>query len=131
MKKNSLINKGMILFLIGIMLVICSSCEGKRDNTPYISSISINGIAGEVEVLEKDNTPEYVIHIMLPSDTDFKRCIANLELVPDARISMEDPCIVENLGGSLVLNLTIQNRGLTIIDEEESQFYSFQIELQN
>ena len=130
MKKNSLINKGMILFLIGIMLVICSSCGGKRGNTPYISSISINGIAGEVEVLEKGNISEHVIHIMLPSDTDFKRCIANIEMVPDARISMEDPCIVEDIGGSLVLNLTLQNRGLTVLSGDDSQFYSFKIDLQ-
>lgn len=125
-----MIRKGKVLILLCLVLTLLFSCGRSRDGPVYIKSISINGVAAEVETSKKDGKTLYVISVTLPSDTDFKRCMTNIELLPDAKVSMDNPCIVEDMGGSLVLNLTLQNRGLTVLSGDDSQFYSFKIDLQ-
>ncbi len=125
-----MIRKGKALILLCLVLTLLFSCGRSRDGPGYIKSISINGVAAEVETSKKDGKTLYVISVTLPSDTDFKRCMTNIELLPDAKVSMDNPCIVEDMGGSLVLNLTLQNRGLTVLSGDDSQFYSFKIDLQ-
>lgn len=125
-----MIRKGKVLILLCLVLTLLFSCGRSRDGPVYIKSISINGVAAEVETSKKDGKMLYVISVTLPSDTDFKRCMTNIELLPDAKVSMDNPCIVEDMGGSLVLNLTLQNRGLTVLCGDDSQFYSFKIDLQ-
>lgn len=72
-----------------------------------------------------------MIAITLPTDTDFKSCAANVELAPDAALSIDDsPCIVNELGGRLILNLALEERDLVVTSSELSQTYSFQIELE-
>ena len=122
--------KGKTLILLCLVMTLLFSCGRSRDGPVYIKSISINGVAAKVETSKKDEKTLYVISVTLPSDTDFKHCMTNIELVPDASVSMDNPCIVEDMGGSLVLNLTLQNRGLTVLSGEDSQFYSFKIDLQ-
>lgn len=125
-----MIRKGKGLILLCLIMTLLFSCGRSRDGPVYIKSISINGVAAEVETSKKDGKTLYVISVTLPSDTDFKRCMTNIELLPDAKVSMDNPCIVEDMGGSLVLNLTLQNRGLTVLSGDDSQFYSFKIDLQ-
>ena len=125
-----MIRKGKVLILLCLIMTLLFSCDRSRDGPVYINSISINGVAAEVETSKKDGKTLYVISVTLPSDTDFKRCMTNIELLLDAKVSMDNPCIVEDMGGSLVLNLTLQNRGLTVLCGEDSQFYSFKIDLQ-
>ena len=125
-----MVRRGKALILLCVILTLLSSCGRSRDGPVYIKSISINGVAAQVETSEKDGKRLYVIHVTLPSDTDFKRCMTNIELLPDAKVNMNNPCIIEDLGGSLVLNLTLQNRGLSVISGDETQFYSFSIDLQ-
>lgn len=125
-----MIRKGKALILLCLVMTLLFSCGRSRDGPVYIKNISINGVAAEVETSKKDGKTLYVISVTLPSDTDFKRCMTNIELLPDAKVSMDNPCIVEDMGGSLVLNLTLQNRGLTVLSGEDSQFYSFKIDLQ-
>ena len=43
---------------------------------------------------------------------------------------MDSPCIVNELGGRLILNLALENRDLVVTSGELSQTYSFQIELE-
>ena len=71
-----------------------------------------------------------MIAITLPTDTDFKNCAANVELAPDAVLDMDSPCIVNELGGRLILNLALEERDLVVTSGELSQTYSFQIELE-
>lgn len=125
-----MIRKGKVLILLCLIMTLLFSCGRSRDGPVYIKSISINGVAAEIETSKKDGKTLYVISVTLPSDTDFKRCMTNIELLPDAKVSMDNPCIVEDMGGSLVLNLTLQNRGLTVLSGDDSQFYSFKIDLQ-
>ena len=66
----------------------------------------------------------------LPTDTDFTRCAANVELAPDAVLSMDSPCIVNDLGGRPILNLTLAERDLVVTRGELSQTYSFQVGLE-
>ena len=125
-----MVRRGKALILLCVVLTLLSSCGRSRDGPVFIKSISINGVAAQVETTEKDGKRLFVIHVTLPADTDFKRCMTNIELLPDAKVDMNNPCIIEDLGGSLVLNLTLQNRGLSVVSGDESQFYSFSIDLQ-
>ena len=53
-----------------------------------------------------------------------------IELAPDAVLSMDSPCIVNELGGRPILNLTLAERDLVVTCGEQSQTYSFQVGLE-
>lgn len=97
---------------------------------PLIRSFVIGNSTAEIQTRTEDGETRYVIAITLPTDTDFKNCAANVELAPDAVLDMDSPCIVNELGGRLILNLALENRDLVVTSGELSQTYSFQIELE-
>lgn len=97
---------------------------------PLIRSFVIGNSTAEIQTHTEDSETYYVIAITLPTDTDFTRCAANVELAPDAVLDMNSPCIVNDLGGRPVLNLTLPERDLVVTCGEQSQTYSFQIELE-
>ena len=97
---------------------------------PLIRSFVIGNSTAEIQTHTEDGETRYVIAITLPTDTDFSRCAANVELAPDAVLSMDSPCIVNDLGGRPILNLTLPERDLVVTCGELSQTYSFQIELE-
>ena len=97
---------------------------------PLIRSFVIGNSTAEIQTHTEDSETYYVIAITLPSDTDFTRCAANVELAPDAVLDMNSPCIVNDLGGRPILNLTLPERDLVVTCGEQSQTYSFQIELE-
>lgn len=97
---------------------------------PLIRSFVIGNSTAEIQTHTEDSETYYVIAITLPTDTDFTRCAANVELAPDAVLDMNSPCIVNDLGGRPILNLTLPERDLVVTCGEQSQTYSFQIELE-
>lgn len=97
---------------------------------PLIRSFVIGNSTAEIQTHTEDGETRYVIAITLPTDTDFKNCAANVELAPDAVLDMDSPCIVNELGGRLILNLALEERDLVVTSGELSQTYSFQIELE-
>lgn len=97
---------------------------------PLIHSFVIGNSTAEIQTHTEDSETYYVIAITLPTDTDFTRCAANVELAPDAVLDMNSPCIVNDLGGRPILNLTLPERDLVVTCGEQSQTYSFQIELE-
>lgn len=111
-------------------LVGCGKANTANEE-PLIRSFVIGNSTAEIQTHTEDGETRYVIAITLPMDTDFKSCAANVELAPDAVLSIDDsPCIVNELGGRIILNLTLEDRNLVVTSGELSQTYSFQIELE-
>ena len=90
----------------------------------------IGNSTAEIQTHTEDSETYYVIVITLPTDTDFTQCVANVELATDAVLDMNSPCIVNDLGGRPILNLTLEDRELVVTRGEQSQTYSFQVGLE-
>lgn len=122
----------LLLALICAMLCL-SGCGGEAasgDDPLLIRSFVIGSSVGEVETVHEDGETHYFIRITLPDDTDFKRCVANIELAQGASLDMSSPCIVDDLGGRPVLNLTLENRTLVVTHGDNSRTYDFTVELE-
>lgn len=121
------------IVLTVLCILPCLAGCGKANTVneePLIRSFVIGNSTAEIQTHTEDGETHYVIAITLPTDTDFKNCAANVELAPDAVLSMDSPCIVNELGGRLILNLALEERDLVVTSGELSQTYSFQIELE-
>lgn len=121
------------IVLAALCLLPCLAGCGKANavnEKPLIRNFVIGNSTAEIQTRTEDGETRYVIAITLPMDTDFKSCAANVELAPDAVLSMDSPCIVNELGGRLILNLALEERDLVVTSGELSQTYSFQIELE-
>lgn len=121
------------IVLTVLCILPCLAGCGKvnaANEEPLIRGFVIGNSTAEIQTHTEDGETRYVIAITLPTDTDFKNCAANVELAPDAVLSMDSPCIVNELGGRLILNLTLEERDLVVTSGELSQTYSFQIELE-
>lgn len=121
------------IVLTVLCILPCLAGCGKvnaANEEPLIRGFVIGDSTAEIQTHTEDGETRYVIAITLPTDTDFKNCAANVELAPDAVLSMDSPCIVNELGGRLILNLALEERDLVVTSGELSQTYSFQIELE-
>lgn len=121
------------IVLTVLCLLPCLAGCGKANavnEEPLIRNFVIGNSTAEIQTHTEDGETRYVIAITLPTDTDFTRCAANVELAPDAVLDMNSPCIVNDLGGRPILNLTLPERDLVVTCGEQSQTYSFQIELE-
>lgn len=121
------------IVLTVLCLLPCLAGCGKANavnEEPLIRNFVICNSTAEIQAHTEDGETRYVIAITLPTDTDFKNCAANVELAPDAVLDMDSPCIVNELGGRLILNLALEERDLVVTSGELSQTYSFQIELE-
>lgn len=120
--------------LAALCILPCLTGCGKTNaanEEPLIRSFVIGNSTAEIQTHTEAGETRYVIAITLPTDTDFKNCAANVELAPDASLSIDDsPCIVNELGGRFILNLALEDRDLVVTSGELSQTYSFQIELE-
>ena len=120
------------IVLAMLCLLPCLAGCGKANaanEEPLIRSFVIGNSTAEIQPHTEDGETRYVIAIT-PTDTDFTRCAANVELAPDAVLDMNSPCIVNELGGRPILNLTLENRDLVVTRGEQSQTYSFQVGLE-
>ena len=121
------------IVLTVLCILPCLAGCGKvnaANEEPLIRGFVIGNSTAEIQTHTEDGKTRYVIAITLPTDTDFKNCAANVELAPDAVLDMDSPCIVNELGGRLILNLALEERDLVVTSGELSQTYSFQIELE-
>lgn len=121
------------IVLTVLCILPCLAGCGKvnaANEEPLIRGFVIGNSTAEIQTHTENGETRYVIAITLPTDTDFKNCAANVELAPDAVLDMDSPCIVNELGGRLILNLALENRDLVVTSGELSQTYSFQIELE-
>ena len=119
--------------LVMLCLLPCLAGCGKANaanEEPLIRSFVIGNSTAEIQTHTEDGEARYVIDITLPTGTDFKNCAANVELAPDAALDTDSPCIVNELGGRLILNLALEDRDLVVTRGELSQTYSFQVGLE-
>lgn len=126
--------KKLCCAILAVLCILpCLAGCGKvnaANEEPLIRGFVIGNSTAEIQTHTEDGETRYVIAITLPTDTDFKNCAANVELAPDAVLDMDSPCIVNELGGRLILNLALEERDLVVTSGELSQTYSFQIELE-
>lgn len=100
-----------------------------EDDTLAICEIAIGDELGEAKRVVEAGETSYRVFITLPVGTDFKNCVANIELPAESEISGESPCLKTDLGGRPVLDLTLENRDLIIENGGETRAYGFEIEL--
>ena len=120
--------------ILAVLCILpCLAGCGKANTAneePLIRSFVIGNSTAEIQTRTTDDETRYVIVITLPTDTDFTQCVANVELATDAVLDMNSPCIVNDLGGRPILNLTLEDRELVVTRGEQSQTYSFQVGLE-
>ena len=100
------------------------------DDKLDIVSFTLGEYTGTVVAETENGETHYVICITLPADFDFKRAVANIELAEGASIDTSSPCIVDDMGGRPVLNLTLDPRTLITLNGGARQEYEFKIELE-
>ena len=98
--------------------------------SPDILSFALGEHMGTVDTETENGETRYIIRLTLPSDFDFKRAVANIELAEGAGIDTSSPCIVDDMGGRPVLNLTLEPRSLITLNGGARQEYEFKIELE-
>lgn len=128
MHKSIRVKLHSLLILLLALVCLCA-CGLTKEDPLAIKSFAIGDCQGTVETVTENGQTRYVINISLPDDIDFKHCAANIELQPGAEISTDSPCLVDYLGGRPVLNLTLEDRDLIVVNASNKRNYSFHIEL--
>ena len=73
---------------------------------------------------------DYIIKAALPVDFSFEKTTLNLELADGAVVSDKSNCLLNDLGGRPVVNLTVENASLVIANDGETRTYQFQLDIQ-
>ena len=130
-----------LLLLLLVAAALLTGCGGKKsaetksaaeaaaESGQFLRQIVIAGQTGQITRSPEGEDSDYVISITLPDDLDFKNCLASVELADGAAVDIYSPCYRNDLGGRPVLNLTGEDRRLIIHHEEQTETYSFFIEL--
>ena len=100
------------------------------DDKLDIVSFALGEHMGTVDTETENGETRYIIRLTLPSDFDFKRAVANIELAEGASIDTASPCIVDDIGGRPVLNLTLKPRSLMVRNGNAVRSYEFDIGLE-
>lgn len=116
----------LVIAIVGLIITLIRN----SNRSVAIKSVAIGDSIGQIETEWFKGKRQYVIVITLPDDYEFTKCIANIELPKGAAISSESPCLVDYLGGRPVLNLTLENRDLIIVNGDKSRNYGFKIDLE-
>lgn len=116
----------LVLAVIGMIAAI----KRNRDGPVAIKYFAIDGHVGKVRTVREDGVRKYIIVITLPSDTEFTKCTADIELAKGAYVSKKSPCYMGETDGKPVLNLTFENRDLIIVNGDKSRNYGFRIDLE-
>ena len=117
-----------IIFLLLAVSLLLGGC-GQNSDPLAIREFIIGDSVGTVEQRGSGADAEYVICITLPLDTDFRNCMANITLADGASVSGESPCLKADVGGRMVLDLTLEQRDLIIENGLASRSYGFEIAL--
>lgn len=117
----------LLMLVLSASLLLCSC--GAQEDPLAIREFVIGNSAGTVEKRGSGKDAEYVICITLPLETDFQNCVANITLADGASINGDSPCLKADLGGRMVLDLTLEQRDLIIENGSSSRSYGFEIGL--
>ena len=117
----------LMLLLLAVSLLL-GGC-GQNSDPLAIQEFIIGDSIGTVEQRGSGKDAEYVICITLPLETDFKNCAANITLADGASVNGDSPCLKADLGGRMVLDLTLEHRDLIIENGSSSRSYGFEIAL--
>lgn len=122
--------KRIVCLLIATLSVslLLGGC-GQNSDPLAIREFIIGDSVGTVEQRGSGKDAEYVICITLPIETDFQNCAANITLADGASVSGESPCLKADVGGRMVLDLTLEDRDLIIENGSDSRSYGFEISL--
>ena len=116
------------LTLLCLLLALLCGC-GAQEDPLAIREFVIGNSAGTVEKRGSGKDAEYVICITLPLETDFQNCVANITLEDGASINGDSPCLKADLGGRMVLDLTLEPRDLIVENHGQARTYDFEIGL--
>lgn len=101
------------------------------ENDPLaIHSIIIGDTEASVLHDTTDGADDYIIKAALPVDFSFEKTTLNLELADGAVVSDKSNCLINDLGGRPVVNLTVENASLVIANDGETRTYQFQLDIQ-
>lgn len=117
----------LLVLVLSASLLLCGC--GAQEDPLAIREFVIGNSTGTVEKRGSGKDTEYVICITLPLETDFQNCVANITLADGASINGDSPCLKADLGGRMVLDLTLEPRDLIIENGSSSRSYGFEIEL--
>lgn len=117
----------LLMLVLSASLLLCGC--GAQEDPLAIHEFVIGNSVGTVEKRGSGKDAEYVICITLPMETDFQNCVANITLADGASINGDSPCLKADLGGRMVLDLTLEQRDLIIENGSSSRSYGFEIGL--
>ena len=117
----------LLIAALSVSLLLCGC--GAQEDPLAIREFIIGDSVGTVEQRGSGKDAEYVICITLPLETDFQSCTANITLADGASVSGESPCLKADVGGRMVLDLTLEQRDLIIENGSSSRSYGFEIAL--
>ncbi len=133
--------RGAILVLV--ILILCVAAygistllpkgAGKKKEAkarPEITSVIIGDTEGTIEKVEEDGEERYEICATLPIDFPFEKTTLNLELSDGAKVSDASNCILTDLGGRWVVNLTVEDACVVIEAGEQSRSYYFRLDVE-
>ncbi len=133
--------RGAILVLV--ILILCVAAYGistlllkgsgkkkEAEAKPEITSGIIGDTEGTIEKVEEDGEERYEICATLPVDFPFEKTTLNLELADGAKVSDASNCILTDLGGRWVVNLTVEDACLVIEAGEQSRSYYFRLDVE-
>lgn len=133
--------RGAIIILV--LLILCVAAYGistllpkgagkkkEAEAKPEITSVIIGDTEGTIEKVEEDGEERYEICATLPIDFPFEKTTLNLELADGAKVSDASNCILTDLGGRWVVNLTVEDACLVIEAGEQSRTYYFRLDVE-
>lgn len=100
------------------------------ENDPLaIHSIIIGDTEASVLHDTTDGADDYIIKAALPVDFSFEKTTLNLELADGAVVSDKSNCLLNDLGGRPVVDLTVEKANLIIENEGNSRTYFFMLDV--
>ena len=135
----ALLSLGILAYGVGTMLAggnsrdrpVTEETGAEKDNGTtdgaFIKKVSIGDTYGTVtQGSEKDS---YLIEAALPADTDITQISCTLELTDGASLAEESNCIINDLGGQLLLNLGVENAQLAVEKDGKTQIYLVELSI--
>lgn len=100
------------------------------ENDPLaIHSIIIGDTEASILHDTTDGADDYIIKATLPVDFSFEKTTLNLELADGAVVSDKSNCLLNDLGGRPVVDLTVEKANLIIENEGNSRTYFFMLDV--
>ena len=105
-----------------------TSDSGENDHLA-IHSIIIGDTEASILHDTTDGADDYIIKAALPVEFSFEKTTLNLELADGAVVSDKSNCLLNDLGGRPVVDLTVEKANLIIENEGNSRTYFFMLDV--